>query len=675
AFLKNQGVVNATDVGVWFYYDKIDEEHLIGYKHYDSISRYQKYPSIYWDTKNLGEGEHILIVIADKPDEIRELDECNNEYTIPVYIIDTHPNLPDRRILITEVYPYTHIGVHNEFITITNPTFEDISISHWYLTTKPWMSKDKQNKIIFPAGTVIKANSSIIVTENATAYIKETSETPSFEYRVNSEETVKQMLSIKTFILPNNGGIIALKDPYNHTIDLIIYGEENKSIEGWIGKPIPSPPRGVILQRRNYNDTNTSHDWVIEKKIGQSSFPLKTFNCNASIQTFVSPDCSYSAITNCIRRAEESIYLNLYTFTNIYLCNELIEALKRNVNITILLDGDPMGGLSEEELMLLGRLQYYGAHISFLGEDDLLSRYSFNHGKYMIIDNHIVVIESCNWVENGVPRNPYYGNREWGIMIDNKTIASYYLQVFLEDFNPEMYDSFKYNNNFADIYLPLPEETYGNYKPCFKSKNYTGYLKVTPIISPDNSLEGITRLLSTAEKNIYVEQLYIYLSWTNDTINPFIQQLVEKARQGIDVRVIMNYNPYYKRISRRVLETKEYLEENDVEVKLIPFNWSYFYILHNKGVVVDNQTVLISSINWNKYSVLDNREIGVIIENPSVASYYADVFLYDWGLHMPKKEFHEESSEDSNQNTIYILSIFTLTFMVIIRDWRRRRWI
>jgi phosphatidylserine/phosphatidylglycerophosphate/cardiolipin synthase-like enzyme len=44
-------------------------------------------------------------------------------------------------------------------------------------------------------------------------------------------------------------------------------------------------------------------------------------------------------------------------------------------------------------------------------------------------------------------------------------------------------------------------------------------------------------------------------------------------------------------------------------------------------MIVDNKSVLISSINWNENSFTKNREIGVIIESYEVAKYYADVFF------------------------------------------------
>ena len=90
-------------------------------------------------------------------------------------------------------------------------------------------------------------------------------------------------------------------------------------------------------------------------------------------------------------------------------------------------------------------------------------------------------------------------------------------------------------------------------------------------------------------------------------------------------------------------------------------------------MIVDNKSVLISSVNWNENSVTRNREAGIIIENDYVAHYYAEVFFYDWNLMKPLPQNTTESDADY-KNTIYIGVIFTMTFALIARDWRKREW-
>jgi phosphatidylserine/phosphatidylglycerophosphate/cardiolipin synthase-like enzyme len=90
-------------------------------------------------------------------------------------------------------------------------------------------------------------------------------------------------------------------------------------------------------------------------------------------------------------------------------------------------------------------------------------------------------------------------------------------------------------------------------------------------------------------------------------------------------------------------------------------------------MIVDNKSVLIASINWNENSFTRNREAGIIIDNEEIASYYADVFIFDWTLNPPQKEDTIISLADyKNQLLIVLIYIFTVT--IIIRDWRKRKW-
>jgi phosphatidylserine/phosphatidylglycerophosphate/cardiolipin synthase-like enzyme len=92
-------------------------------------------------------------------------------------------------------------------------------------------------------------------------------------------------------------------------------------------------------------------------------------------------------------------------------------------------------------------------------------------------------------------------------------------------------------------------------------------------------------------------------------------------------------------------------------------------------MIIDNESVLISSINWNENSVLNNREAGIIIKNKELAKYYAEVFFYDWNLSQPELKLSPNNIFSTDyKNTIYIVVIFTMTFVLIVRDWRKRKW-
>ncbi len=696
AFLKNIGNENATNVNVTFYCDYKESERCIGSKHYDFVGKYQKYPIVMWDTTNIMPGTHTIFVVVDKVDQIDELDEFNNELSVEIDIYDTSPSKISKEVLITEIYYHAHTKVNNEFIVVYNPTDYSIDVSGWYITNQPLKTRTKQTKIVFPDDTIMPPESCLYITQNASAYMWETGKKADFEYNVNSDDNVSQMLATKQFILSNNGGAIALKNWYNHTIDIIVYGESDYNASGWKGLSIPDSGAGVIL-KRNFNknglsvDTNASDDWTHARRygIGQSNFALTSIVFKGNITAFVSPDSAFETIVDEIRNAKETIYFNIYEFTNPFLCDELVAALKRNVSVKLFLEGSPIGGIDDREKFILNEISSHGGEIRLIINDKtngVFSRYDFDHAKYLIIDNRTTIIESANWGKTGVPKNTTFGNREWGIVIGNKAVATYFAKVFLTDRDPMRCDSY----SFHDIGRVVPDDFVvdesvptGFYSPAFQSITLEGNFTVIPVLSPDNSEKAICSFIESANENICIEQLYIYNKW-DEQRSPFVERLVNKSKSGVKIKVILNYNSDYESSNEKNNETKQYLEENGIDVKFIRTDWSYFANIHNKGMIVDNKSVLISSINWNENSVRRNREAGIIIENENVAEYYAEVFFYDWNLETPASVVQEKenvtlhdtstSSVIEYKNQFCIVGIFAVTIVIIALDWRKREW-
>lgn len=587
-------------------------------------------------------------------------------------------------ILITELYYHTHTNMKNEFIRLFNPTNKTIDVSAWYLTDEPWNEPDDQPKIIFPDHTQLFPNDSWFITQNATAFFLETLIIADFEYQIDSQPNVSQMLTYRTFSLSNSGGTIGLCTSTSTLIDLIIYGDANYDISSWEGTNIPASGQGVILKRTKQNgtfvDTNSAVDWDHPRiyHIGQSDFPLRSYSSDGEIITFVSPDSSYEIITNELRNARFSIDINMYEFTNPFLYKELIDAIKRNITVRLFMEGSPIGGIDERETYILANLASQGAMIRFIvsdAESQAHARYQFDHAKYVIIDNETMIVESCNWAKTGVPKNPSSGNREWGVVIHDKQVASNFLQVFEDDWNPQRRDSYpleRLNFTIPSGFSLNYEAASGSYSPRFSAKTITSPSRITPVFSPDNSEQAILDAIDAATSTIYIQQLYIYRDW-GENPSPFVQHLINKSQQGVRIQIILDYNSKYESTTGILNETKQYVEDHGVEVKYISSDWSPFATVHNKGMIIDNKTVLISSINWNEQSVRKNRETGVLIENEEVAGYYATVFLSDWALESTKGRITSFSWADYKY-LMFIALVICITLVLIARDWRKRKW-
>jgi len=644
---------------VYFYHDEINESNLIGKKHYDSINVY-RLPSVSWDTKGFA-GEHKIIAFIDIHDD----NASNNCINTSIKIFDTSPGKAEKKMLITEVYYHAYPNRNNEYICIHNPTPKEINIYGWYLTKDPWKRADKQTKIIFP-NVFMKENQTICVTQNSSSFFMETGKNAYFEYYDCSP--TPNMERKGSFILSNSGGVICLKDLYNHTIDTVVYGNKNFS-DGWNGKAVRAVSMGEILKRKctgTFIDTNSSSDWEQNRtyRIGQSDFPPFHIELKDNVTLFSSPDCSFDAICHEIEKASSSIYLNIYEFTSPQLCDAICKALDRNVSVKMLLEGQPAGGLYMEERYIASKIHEHGGEVFYMAGDSSegkYRRYAFDHAKYAIIDNKTCIIQSANWGKTGVPVSSTFGNREWGIIVKNKSMADFLLKVFMEDvsysedvfpFDPS---DFLYGAPPPDFVMDdsVPEGIYNaSFPPCHVNST----CNFTIILSPDNAEKEIRRLISSARESILVEQFYIQKTWNG--INPFLKEIVNKSREGVEVRVLMNYNPYYESTDEMNKETALYLRKNGIEIKFVYSNWSYFTNVHNKGMIVDGNKTLISSINWNENSVRNNREIGIIVDNNEVGKYFTKIFNYDWNL--------------SYIDAAVIIAVFSTAFLLIYLHWRRK---
>ncbi|HVQ00073.1 MAG TPA: phospholipase D-like domain-containing protein [Candidatus Thermoplasmatota archaeon] len=587
-------------------------------------------------------------------------------------------------IRITAVYYYTHPGLHDEFVQITNPTNSTIDLSGWYLTDEPWKEPEDQAKILFPDATNFPANSSWFITKNASDFLWETGTPPDFVYGDDTQNIIPKLTSYKTVLLSNTGGYVGLYTSSADPVDLVSYGEATQMVSGWSGPSVPDSGQGVILRRNTLNgtpvDTDTAADWIHPRvyKIGQTELTPHTITFTGKVTVFVSPDNSFEAIVGELHKATRSIDCNIYEFTNPFLCDELIAALDRHVSVTLFLEGAPPGGIDPKEYFLLHQIQNHGGAVRFMVSDEknkVYARYGFDHAKYLVIDNTTVIVESCNWANTGVPKDPTYGNREWGLVIRNTEVSALFLKVFLADSSPLRCDSYpleKMNETTPPGFFLSRTVPHGGYTPRFTAQTFNGTQIITPVFSPDTSEELLCDAVDAANTTIYVEQLYIYKDW-GEQLSPLVEHLVNKSTQGVDIRVVLDYNPEYTDTVQQLNDTRQYLEENGVQVKCISTAWSPFTTVHNKGMVIDNRTVLVSSINWNQQSVTLNREAGVLLTNPAAATYYAGVFLSDWYLEPHQKNAATSPGADY-KNLLLIAVVCGITGALIVRDWRKRKW-
>jgi len=355
----------------------------------------------------------------------------------------------------------------------------------------------------------------------------------------------------------------------------------------------------------------------------------EVFNAD-EVTTFVSPDSSYSQLVLFIDGAASSLYVNVYTFDSPPIADKIVEAHERGVDVMVLVDGSPVGGISEMEWTVLNNLSGSGIPVYLWRHLDL----GFNHAKYIVADNLTVLVSTENFGTAGFPEDGALGNRGWGAIVSGGS-AAYFAELFFEDL-----ERGKQVNFTGESPLVFYHDA-GMYSPRFEPEVFYGNFTVVPVVAPENAVDVILDLIDSATSSLYVEEFYVYRYWGSKkkgyVPNPFLEASIEAARRGVEVKILLDstwYNIEEDDLKSNI-KTVQYVnniakeEGLNLEGRLVDLDSTGFKKLHAKGVVVDNSTVFVSSVNWNEYSPTKNREVGIIIYGEP-AEYFSEVFISDW---------------------------------------------
>lgn len=338
----------------------------------------------------------------------------------------------------------------------------------------------------------------------------------------------------------------------------------------------------------------------------------------------VSPDCSFRFLKKAINSAQSTLLLYIYNVGAPHMLELLKAAKARGVKIRAMYDGTQNGAAELAELKQVGKAKAAPAGGS-------RNVFTVCHQKYLVIDKKTVIVESANWSKTSVPQATAAGsfkkgNREWFIRIDDADVAKWFTELFQADF-------------------AIPEDAGAAAAPPFPSP-LPGFAvaaatvtpgqvfdfqtisdpaaTVQPVVSPNNYLSEVKALLKSATKSIYLQQQYVL---AGNGVKDLLKIMSKKKADDpdFDIRVISS-----AAFPANWEKTKATLDAAGLLGTLKAINPDSFTHCHNKGVIVDDQAVLVSSTNWSMNSITRAREAGVLVRSAKITEYYKDVFLLDW---------------------------------------------
>jgi phosphatidylserine/phosphatidylglycerophosphate/cardiolipin synthase-like enzyme len=379
---------------------------------------------------------------------------------------------------------------------------------------------------------------------------------------------------------------------------------------------------GTPIQRVRYDRATeadvyeiTAEEW---RPLGATDHPISTA-AGGSVETFVLPDEPNRAV-EFLESADERIYLAGYTLSSQAVVDALAAAHDRGVDVKVLVEGGPAGGLSDAAATALTELRRSGITVRLIDGDR--ARYRYHHAKYAVVDGRALVTTE-NWKPSGLGGQ---SSRGWAVITPQRNIVSGLVETFRGDIG--WVDGVPWTGSTSS---PTDESQSAGYPSEFEARSFD-VNRTELLLTPDNAGGRLRQLIENAEKRIRLKQVSI-----GNAQFPLLQAVIDAARRGVTVEILLSGAWYVEDENerlRRLLTEHAADEDLPLHVRVADPEGRYEKI-HAKGLIVDGETTVVGSLNWNNNSLRHNREVALLIESEGVARYFGEVFAADWDAATP----------------------------------------
>ncbi len=299
--------------------------------------------------------------------------------------------------------------------------------------------------------------------------------------------------------------------------------------------------------------------------------PQPPATASPAAKLFIQPRDGREPILRLLERAQHSVDLTVYLLTDEETISALKRAARRGVQVRVLLEGEPYGGGASNR-RAADTLRRAGVKVRFTSR-----AFRYTHQKSLLIDDRVGVIMTMNLTYSSFTRN-----REYGVITYDPLAVAEMRTVFEAD--------------WEHVAPDLPARPY-------------------LVWSPINARATILALIAAARERLDLEE--------QDLLDrEVVDALVRAARRGVQVRLI-----------RPTPRDSEEEEAANVR-RLLRAGGQVRYMdsphVHAKVIVVDGKKALIGSMNLTTTSLDFNRELGIVVDAPSVLEPLLRQMERDW---------------------------------------------
>jgi phosphatidylserine/phosphatidylglycerophosphate/cardiolipin synthase-like enzyme len=394
--------------------------------------------------------------------------------------------------------------------------------------------------------------------------------------------------------------------------------------------------------------------------VAAKNAPLTPLTTTTTITAVVSPNAGFATLEKFLAGAKKSLVIGMYDFTSASILKDFKNDLGSPRTLQMVLDNpilNPTADQSDAQTVA-GLEASLGSRAKIVWALDRSNKfvsvwmfpYAY-HIKVIVRDGTSFWLSSGNLNNSNEPNPaspPSHEDRDWHVIIEDPQLAKTFEAYLNQDFvsaaanqnpaPPAVSEALAEANAklaFDTNPPPPPPSPKPNAKQAVPAQTFTNIpVTITPVLTPDNLpnsttrqyLSTMTKFISNAKKSLFIQLQYIEASKGTGFYDDLLQTIADRVKAGVDVRLIEDQTNGEK-WAEKMKSSGVDLTAN-IRLQASPS-------VHNKGFIIDSSIVVVSSQNFSPAGVHDNRDAGVVIENPGIAQYFEPVFLSDWNRLKP----------------------------------------
>jgi cardiolipin synthase len=289
----------------------------------------------------------------------------------------------------------------------------------------------------------------------------------------------------------------------------------------------------------------------------------------------VLPDDSAAPILTAIERANRTLRVKMFVFSDPTLLKAVVGAKRRGVSVRVMLNPARRSGEQDNEAT---RRALQQARIDV---QDANPAFDLTHEKSMVVDDHTAFVQSLNWTAKNMTET-----RDYAVVTNSGHDVAEIVDCFETDWHREAFE------------------------PRDKSQL---------VWCPGPGRDRICRFIDEARHTLFVQNERF-----QDMV--IIERLVRAAGRGVKVHVMAR--PSHTLKPDKLVEGVGGLRiMDDVGIKIHKLK---HLKLHGKMLVADGVAAIVGSINFAAGSLDDRRELAIEVRDDEVVSRLQKVARDDW---------------------------------------------